>query len=81
MISDIYGAPFSGATTAAAGGTFGAMSVGLKYAVSRAVQYVPVVGPLIRTVTAAVTIEAIGFAIIAHFERRFPDKPFTTKTD
>lgn len=79
VISDIYGAPFSGATTAAAGGTFGVMGVGLKFAVNRAVRMLPVVGPLIRASTAVAAIETIGHAIIAHFERRYPEKPFTTE--
>lgn len=79
VISDIYGAPFSGATTAAAGGTFTVMGTGIKFAVNRAVRALPVVGPVIRATTAAATIEAIGFAIIEHFERKFPKKPFTVK--
>lgn len=79
VISDIYGAPFSGAATAAMGGTFGVLGTGLKYAVGRAVRALPIVGPLIRASTAVATIEAIGLGIIEHFERKFPNKPFTQK--
>lgn len=80
VISDIYGAPFSGATTAAAGGTFTVLGTGMKFAVGRAVKLVPVVGPAIHAVAAAATIEAIGLAIVQHFERRFPGKKFTQKS-
>ncbi|NUP05698.1 MAG: hypothetical protein HOW73_06515 [Polyangiaceae bacterium] len=80
VISDIYGAPFSGVTTAAAGGTFTVLGTGLKAAVGRAVRALPVIGPVIRAGTAAATIEAIGYGIVQHFERKFPNKPFSEKS-
>jgi uncharacterized protein (DUF697 family) len=79
VISDIYGAPFSDAATAAVGGTYAVLGTGLKAAVAQAIRRVPVVGPVVRSITAAATIEAIGFAIVQHFERKFPNKPFTQK--
>lgn len=81
VIGDIYGAPFGGVTTAAVGGTFTVMGTGLKFAVGRAVKLIPVVGSAVHAVAAAATIEAIGHGIIQHFERRFPDKPFTQKQE
>jgi hypothetical protein len=55
------------------------MGTGLKFAVGKAVQRLPVIGPVVRAVTAAAAIEAIGHAIIEHFERKYPNKPFTQK--
>ncbi|MFO0546892.1 MAG: hypothetical protein U0271_00825 [Polyangiaceae bacterium] len=77
MIGSIYGEPMGAAATAAAGGTFHVLGSGLKFAVAKATTYVPIVGPLIRGLTAAATIEAIGQGIIAHYERKYPGKLFT----
>ena len=80
VISGIYDAPVSEVTQVALGGTFGIMGTGLKLVVGRAVRVVPVIGPVIRAATAAATIEAIGHAIVEHFERKLPNKPFSPKT-
>lgn len=77
VISNIYGTHLDMPTTAAAGGTLTAMGTGLKIFASRAVSFVPVVGPVIRSAIAAVTIEGIGHALIAHYERKYPGKVFT----
>jgi uncharacterized protein (DUF697 family) len=77
VIANIYGDSISPPATAAAGGTFTAMGEGLKYAVARAIKFVPIVGPVIRASIAASAIVAIGHAIVAHFERKYPAKVFT----
>lgn len=77
VIGGIYGDSPSAPATAAAGGTFAAMGTGLKYIAAEAIKLVPVVGPAIRGVIAAGTIETIGHALIAHYERKYPGKVFT----
>ena len=77
VIANIYGSSLETTTTAAAGGTFTAMGVGLKFVATRAVVFVPVVGPVIRSAIAAATIEAIGNSLVAHYERKLPGKVFT----
>lgn len=77
VIANIYGASVDPPTTAAAGGTFTAMGTGLKYVAAQAVSFVPVVGSVIRSAIAAGTIEAIGHALVAHYERKYPGKIFT----
>lgn len=77
MISTIYGETLNAPATAATGGTIAAMGTGLKAAAGWAVGMVPVVGPVIRASIAAATIETIGQATIAYFERRHPGKVFT----
>ena len=79
VIGDIYGESVTGVTTAAAGGTFGVMGQALKWIAFRGAKLVPGWGIVVRTVVAAMAIEAIGFAIVAHFERKYPNKEFTKK--
>jgi len=77
MIGHIYGEDLNAPTTAATGGTFAIMGTGLKAAATWGIGFVPVVGPLVRGSIAAVTIEAIGQATVAYFERKYPGKIFT----
>ena len=74
VVGDIYGEPPSGVATAAAGGTFAIGGQALKQLAMTASCYVPVLGIPIRMGIAALTIEGIGRAIIAHYERRQPGK-------
>lgn len=76
-IGNIYGESVSAPATAAVGGTFTVVGTGLKFVATQAIGYVPVIGPLIRGGIAAVAIEAIGQAVVAHYERKFPGKVFT----
>ena len=76
MIGQIYDDGPSGGATTAAGTTFTAVGGGLKLAAAEATKLVPVVGPLIRSVIAATAIEAIGQAVVAHYERKHPGKLF-----
>lgn len=77
VIANIYGESISPPATAAAGGTFTAMGEGLKFAASRVIKRLPVIGPIVRATIAASTIEAIGHSIVAYFERKHPAKVFT----
>lgn len=77
VIGQVYGDVPGAPATAAAGGTFIAVGGGLKAAASQATKLIPVVGPLIHASIAAATIEGMGHAIVAHFERKFPGKNFT----
>ncbi len=77
VIASVYGATIDPPTTVAVGGTFTAMGTGLKYVAAQAVSLIPVVGPVIRSTIAAGTIEAIGHALVAHYERKFPGKIFS----
>lgn len=77
VIGKIYGEDISAPFAAAAGGTFTAFGSGLKFAATQAVGYVPVIGPVIRGSIAGIAIEAIGQAIVAHYERKLPGKVFT----
>ena len=79
FIGSIYGVSSSGASTAAAGGAFTVGGQGLKYLAMQASCFVPVLGSAIRMGIAGAAIEAIGHAVVSHYERRFPNKPFTRK--
>lgn len=81
FIGSIYGDPMSGIATAATGGSFAIMGQGLKWAAMQASLFVPVIGLPIRMAIAAGVIEGIGHAIVQHYERKHPDKPFTQKSD
>ena len=77
FIGSIYGDPMSGVATAATGGSLAIMGQGLKWVALQAVGYVPVIGLPIRMAIAASVIEGIGHAIVQHYERKHPGKPFT----
>ncbi|HSN98174.1 MAG TPA: hypothetical protein VLS89_07745 [Candidatus Nanopelagicales bacterium] len=77
VIGEIYGETVGAVTTTAFGGSFTIMGQGLKFLVHRAVKFVP--GPAgfaLRLIIAGATIEALGFAIVEHFERKYPSKLF-----
>ncbi len=80
VIGGIYGDAPTTPLTAAATGTFAALGTGLKHVAAEAIRFVPVVGPLIRCVIAAATIEGIGQAIVAHYERKYPGRVFTKES-
>lgn len=77
MIGNIYGDALNGPATAATGGTFAVMGTGLKAVATWGVGFVPVVGPLVRGAIAVTTIETIGQAAVAYYERKYPGKIFT----
>lgn len=79
VIGDVYGDPASGVATAAAGGTFALFGQGLKVLAARAAGLVPVLGPVVRAAIAAATIESLGHAIVAHYERKHPGKLLAPK--
>jgi uncharacterized protein (DUF697 family) len=79
FIGSIYGDPMGAVATVAAGGSLSIMGQGLKWVAMQAALLVPVLGIVVRIVIAAATIETIGHAIIAHYERKYPDKVFTQK--
>ncbi len=68
VLGDVYGQSPSGATVAAAGGTFAIGGQALKQLAMTASYYLPVLGIPIRMAIAGATIEALGRAIIAHYE-------------
>lgn len=76
MIGEIYGESVGSVATTAAGGSFAILGQGLKFLASRAVGFVPVIGPAIRMAIAGLTIEALGRGIVGHFERKYPGKVF-----
>jgi uncharacterized protein (DUF697 family) len=76
MIAEIYGETGATFATAAAGGAFAALGQGLKYIACQATLLVPVLGIPIRMTIAGGTIESLGYAIVAHYERKHPDKLF-----
>jgi uncharacterized protein (DUF697 family) len=76
MIGEIYGENLGAVTTTAAGGSFSIMGQGLKFLASRAVGLIPIIGPAIKMTIAGVTIEALGHAIVGHFERKYPSRNF-----
>jgi uncharacterized protein (DUF697 family) len=80
FIGSIYGDPMSGVATAATGGSLAIMGEGLKWVAIQATTFVPVIGLPIRMGIAAGAIEAIGYAIVQHYERKHPNKMFTQES-
>jgi uncharacterized protein (DUF697 family) len=76
VIGTIYGESLSNTSVAAAGNTFAVLGQGLKWLAVRGAQFAPRLGPVLRVVIAAASIEGIGHAIIQHFERKYPGKAF-----
>lgn len=79
FIGSIYGDPLSGAATAATGGSLAIAGQGLKWLAMQAATFVPVIGLPVRMAIASSVIEGIGYAIIQHYERKYPGKMFTEK--
>src|SRR5689334_947877 len=79
MIGEIYGDPMSGLTSAAASGTFSVLGQGLKWLAIQGTLLIPVLGIAIRMGIAAGTIESLGQALVAHYERKYPGKVFEKK--
>lgn len=76
MIAEIYGDTGAAFATAAAGGAFAALGQGLKYVACQATLLVPLFGIPIRMAIAGGTIESLGYAIVAHYERKHEGKLF-----
>lgn len=81
FIGSIYGDPMSGPATAATGGSLAIAGQGLKWIALQAAMFVPVAGLPIRMAIASSAIEGIGYTIIHHYERKFPGKMFTQKSE
>ncbi len=81
VIAGIYGEAATAFTTTVAGGAFGVMGQGLKYAACQASCFLPVLGIPIRMTIAGATIESLGQAIVAHFERKHPGRAFVVKPE
>lgn len=81
FIGGIYGDPLGGVATAATGGSLAIAGQGFKWVALQAATFIPIAGLPIRMVIASSVIEAIGYAIIQHYERKYPDKVFTQKSD
>jgi uncharacterized protein (DUF697 family) len=79
FIGSIYGDPMSGAATAATGGTLAIVGQGLKWLAHKATNLVPAAGIPIRMAIAAGVIEGIGYAMIQHYERKYPSRMFTNE--
>ena len=80
VIGEIYGDGVGAFASATAGGTFSAMGQGLKWVACQAACFVPGFGIPIRMAIAGATIEALGHAVIAHFERKHPGKEFVKRS-
>jgi len=78
VIGDIYGDTPSGTAVAAAGGSFALGGMALKQLALQATYAVPLLGIPIRMAIAGGTIEALGHAIIGHYERKFPRKVWSS---
>jgi uncharacterized protein (DUF697 family) len=74
VIGDIYSDSPTGTMVAAAGGSFALGGMALKQMVIQATYAVPGFGIPIRMVIAGGTIEALGWAIVNHYERKHPRK-------
>jgi uncharacterized protein (DUF697 family) len=74
VIGDVYGDAPSGTATAVAGSSFAIGGQGLKVLAMRAGGFIPLLGIPVRMVIAGATIEALGHAIIHHYERKHPGK-------
>ncbi|MBK8254119.1 MAG: hypothetical protein IPK82_15815 [Polyangiaceae bacterium] len=81
FIGSIYGDPMSGTATAATGGTLAIAGQGLKWAALQLCTFVPVAGIPIKMAISVGVIEGIGHAIIDHYERKYPGKQFTQKSE
>lgn len=81
FIGQIYGDPMGGPATAATGGSLAIAGQGLKWAAMQLAGLVPVAGLPIRMTIAASVIEGIGYGIIQHYERKYPNKHFTQKSE
>ncbi|MEZ4300437.1 MAG: hypothetical protein R3B70_36165 [Polyangiaceae bacterium] len=81
FIGSVYGDAMSGVATAATGGSLAIAGQGLKWAALQLTTFVPVAGIPIRMGIAAGIIEAIGHGIIEHYERKYPGKMFTQKSE
>jgi uncharacterized protein (DUF697 family) len=79
VIGEIYGEGIGAFASATAGGTFSAVGQGLKYVACQAACFIPGFGIPIRMAIAGGTIEALGHAVVAHFERKHPGKPFVKR--
>ncbi|MFT3769704.1 MAG: hypothetical protein QM820_30065 [Minicystis sp.] len=80
MIAEIYSDPQGSFAAATVGGAFAALGQGLKFVACQATCFVPVLGIPIRMAIAGGTIESLGHAIVAHYERKHPGKVFTKPT-
>jgi len=74
VVGDVYDDPPTGVAAAAAGGSFAVGGQALKLMAMRASCLVPVLGIPIRMAIAGGTIEALGRAIVEHYERKHPGK-------
>lgn len=79
VISEIYGDGVTTFGAATAGGAFSAVGQGLKYAACQAACFIPGFGIPIRMTIAGASIEALGQAVVAHYERKHPGKAFVAK--
>jgi uncharacterized protein (DUF697 family) len=81
FIGSIYGDPMSGPASVATGGSLAIAGQGLKWAALQLCGLVPVAGIPIKMGIAAGVIEGIGYGMIQHYERKYPNKLFTQKSD
>ncbi|AKT41801.1 hypothetical protein [Chondromyces crocatus] len=81
VIGSIYGETVGVVSTTALGGSFTILGQGLRFFTRRVGTFLPApAGLAVRLAVAGVTVEVLGFAIVEHFERKFPGKVFQ-KTD
>jgi uncharacterized protein (DUF697 family) len=80
VIGSIYGETVSNVHVAAAGNVFSVAGMGLKWLALRGTQLLPRWGAVLRVALAAATIESIGFAIVRHFEDKYPGRELPTGT-
>lgn len=76
-IAKIYGEELSVTEIATIATSLELAGLGLKAAAMEAMNYVPIIGWLVKSTIAATAIEAIGALIIDHYEDKYPGKPYT----
>ena len=77
-IARTYGEQLTSNEIKAFASTIGVGSLALRHWVREFLNFVPVAGWLVKGGLALATIKAIGVTTIAHFERRFPERPYAS---
>lgn len=79
-IGRIYGEKLDTTEMAVVAGGLGIGGLVLKSLAAEACTFIPVAGWIVKSAIAVGTIEAIGAAIIRHYEQKYPNKVFSEFT-
>jgi uncharacterized protein (DUF697 family) len=78
-IAKIYGEDLAVKEIVMVAGGLELAGLGLKAAAMEAANLVPIAGWIVKGAIAASAIEGIGFAIIRHFEQKYPRKEYAVR--